>query len=50
MQKYYKYVNSIKFQSSKTVWFTMKYVLNMHNVKDILPGTYFFPNPIKTEN
>ena len=47
----------MKFQSCKTVWFTMQYMkelwiffINVRNVKYILSGTYFYPNSIKIEN
>ena len=47
----------MKFQSCKTVWFTMQYMkklwiffINVHNVKYMLSGTYFCPNSIKIES
>ena len=47
----------MKFQSCKTVWFTMQYMkelwilfINVRNVKYILSGTYFYSNSIKIEN
>ena len=53
MQKYYNYINNMKFQSSKTVWFTIKYIkktkTDVHNVKYTLSVTYFYPKFIKIE-
>ena len=47
----------MKFQSSKTVWFTTPYMkklpiffINARNVKYTLSGTYFYPNSIKIKN
>ena len=47
----------MKFQSYKTVWFTMQYMeklwiffINVHNVKYMPSCTYFCPNYIKIEN
>ena len=48
----------MKFQSSKTVWFTMKIFMkklweifiDVENVKYILSDTDFCPNSIKIEN
>ena len=46
----------MKFQSSKTAWFTMPYMknlwffINKHNVKYIILGTYFWFNLIEIEN
>ena len=47
----------MKFQSCKTVWFTMQYMkklwfflINVLNFKYMLSGTYFCPKSIKIEN